>query len=683
MTSPGGNVVEIRVRSVDETGPGFDAAARKARELAKSVEGGQGSAGQAFDSAEKKAGKLRGTLARMGEVAGGILAAEAMQGIAQRAVQMIQSTVKAASSLDESINAVSKTFGASAGVIEEWGEQNAASFGLSQRAFNQMAVPLAAMLKNSGMSLSEVSEQVIKLTQRAADMGSVFDTDVVQVLGAIQAGLRGEADPLERFGVQLSAAAVDARALADSGKTATAELTAQEKALARLNIIYDQTASTAGDFTDTSDGLANAQRIAAAQMEDAQAKIGTAFMPIMAKAAKVSGELAETFASLPQPIVLTTTAIVGLGAAALIVVPRIAATTASLQEMGIISESTAGGISSLTRVVGLLGAAFAAAKLGEQIEPANDGLDKFLVKLGLISEEQKETASTFEVVFGKGGLIDQWVNQAPDAQSAGELIADGMTVMEKKTSDAKQEIEELQEEVDNYIDKAFEVEEADDAVADAISRLREQLKQQRDEHVKGAGSLTGNTQAARDNRDMVRDLTRKYEDQLKAYRAHGRSTDGVVKDFQRQLERMGFAREEARKYAKELAHVKDGLEDIEGTYNAKVRVQYQYPSGVLEAKQKRHGGISGAASGGNRGGMTLVGEGGPEIVDLPYGSTVIPNGTSREMMRGGGGWGPTELALSLPPGLERGLVRMLMEALRIEIRNVGGTGPNSVQRALS
>ncbi len=50
-----------------------------------------------------------------------------------------------------------------------------------------------------------------------------------------------------------------------------------------------------------------------------------------------------------------------------------------------------------------------------------------------------------------------------------------------------------------------------------------------------------------------------------------------------------------------------------------------------------HGGIVGAASGGARGGMVMVGEQGRELVKLPYGSQVIPNGTTESMMGQGGG----------------------------------------------
>jgi hypothetical protein len=679
VTAPGGNVVEIRVRSIDETGPAFDSAAKRARELGRAVDGGSGSAGKAFESAERKASGLRGTLTRIGEVAGGVLAAEVVQSLGQRAIQLVQSTTQAASSLGESVNAVKRTFGAAGDEIVDWGEKNAASFGLSQRAFNQMAVPLGAMLKNQGLSLDEVGTQVVKLTERAADMASVFDTDVASVLAAIQAGLRGEADPLERFGVGLSAAAVDARALADSGKTLTSELTTQEKALARLNVIYDQTATTAGDFEATSDSLANAQRQAAAHIENAQAKLGEMFIPVMAKAAEMSANLAQTFSGLPQPVIVATGAIIGLGAAAVAVLPRLAATKAAMEDMGMAGQRASMGLGIAAKGLGALGLAIAGAQIAEQSGLLNEELDKLGVGLDLFTREQSKNANALEVVFGPDGWLDRFTGNATEANRAGQMIADGMTVAGKAAAETKEDIAALTEEVEGLLDKSFELDEAQDAVTQGLKRLADQLKEQREENVKGAGALTGNTQAALDNRDAVRDLTRKYEDLIRANQANGKSSKNAVKDFENQLVSMGFARDEARRYARDLGKVKEGLENIEGTYTARVRVVY--PFTVLEKKGKRDGGIVGAASGGARGGMTMVGEEGPEIVDLPYGSTVRTAGETREMMRGGGG-GPAELRLSLAPGMQRGFMRELLEALRVEIQAVAGTGSSSVQKAL-
>lgn len=204
--------------------------------------------------------------------------------------------IDAYSDLSESLNAVDKIFGKSQDKIIKWGKANANSFGLSRSAFHSLAVPLGAGLKNAGLSLDATSTHTIKLTERASDMASVFNTEVSDALEAIQAGLRGEADPLEKFGVGLSAAKVEARALADTGKKVAKELTDQERMLARINLIMDQTNDTAGDFRNTSGELANAQRIAAARSEDLAAKIGKQLAPVMETLTKIKLALMQVLA---------------------------------------------------------------------------------------------------------------------------------------------------------------------------------------------------------------------------------------------------------------------------------------------------------------------------------------------------------------------------------------------------
>src|SRR5262245_12223375 len=85
------------------------------------------------------------------------------------------SSVKAARSFNESMNAVRVVFRDASKQIEDFGKTSATSVGLSQRAFNQLATPVGAMLKNTGFGLQETAEHTIKLTERAADMASVFD----------------------------------------------------------------------------------------------------------------------------------------------------------------------------------------------------------------------------------------------------------------------------------------------------------------------------------------------------------------------------------------------------------------------------------------------------------------------------------------------------------------------------
>lgn len=235
--------------------------------------------GDSADAAGTDAGKRAGSgfasaFGKLAAVAGGAL-------IGSKVVGFLGDSVEAATSLGESMNAVNKIFGDSAGEILTWGKNNATQFGLSQAAFNSLATPLGALLKNSG--LENVAGQTVDLTKRAADLASVFNVDVSQAMEAINSGLKGEADPLEAFGIGLSAAKVDAQALADTGKKLTKDLTDQEKAQARINLILKESSSVAGDFTATSGEYANAARISAAQTEELQAKLGVKLIPVMQK----------------------------------------------------------------------------------------------------------------------------------------------------------------------------------------------------------------------------------------------------------------------------------------------------------------------------------------------------------------------------------------------------------------
>lgn len=229
----------------------------------------------AGDDAGKRAGA--GFAAQFGKLAA--VAGAAL--IGSKVVSFLGDSVEAATNLGESVNAVNKIFGDSSGEILDWGKNNATQFGLSQAAFNSLATPLGALLKNSG--LEDISGQTVDLTKRAADLASVFNVDVSEAMEAINSGLKGEADPLEKFGIGLSAAKVESQALADTGKKLAKELTDQEKAQARINLIMKESASVAGDFTATSGEYANAARISAAKTEELQAKLGVKLVPVMQK----------------------------------------------------------------------------------------------------------------------------------------------------------------------------------------------------------------------------------------------------------------------------------------------------------------------------------------------------------------------------------------------------------------
>lgn len=203
-------------------------------------------------------------------------------------VRLLGSSIKAFSDLEESVNAVEVQFGEGAAAILGFGKVAAKQVGLSNAEFNQLAVTTGALFSGFIPDAQEAAEATIKLTKRAADMASVFNVPVQDALMAVQAALRGEQEPIRRFGVLIDEAQVKAKAMALGLAKTSKELTTQDKAMARLALIYEQTDKVAGDFLNTQDSLANKQRILAAETEDLKAAFGKGLAPAMNIALSVS-----------------------------------------------------------------------------------------------------------------------------------------------------------------------------------------------------------------------------------------------------------------------------------------------------------------------------------------------------------------------------------------------------------
>lgn len=207
-------------------------------------------------------------------------------------VDFFKGAIESASTLSESQNAIKVTFGEATGAITKLGEDSAKRLGLSTAAFNGIATQFSAFANTIAGSGGDVAGVIDELSTRGADFASVMNLDVNDALGLFQSGLAGETEPLRKYGIDLSAAAVEAYALANGIWDGTGQMTEAQKVQARYGSLMAQTSKVQGDFANTADGLANSQRIANAELENARANLGTAFLPIVAA---VTSFLAATF----------------------------------------------------------------------------------------------------------------------------------------------------------------------------------------------------------------------------------------------------------------------------------------------------------------------------------------------------------------------------------------------------
>ncbi len=210
-----------------------------------------------------------------------VAAVAAGAALATVGVKVLKDSVKEASDLNESLNAVQVTFGKNAKGIQALGENAAKALGLSKTEFNGLAVRFSNFAQTVAGKGGDVVGTMDDLTTRASDFASVMNLDVSQAAELFQSGLAGETEPLRQYGIDLSAAAVQAHALAKGIWNGKGEMTEAQKVQARYSLLMKSTNKTAGDFANTSDSLANRQRIANAQWKNAKASIGQALLPVM------------------------------------------------------------------------------------------------------------------------------------------------------------------------------------------------------------------------------------------------------------------------------------------------------------------------------------------------------------------------------------------------------------------
>lgn len=227
--------------------------------------------------------------------------------------------VDSASDLGESINAVNVTFGKSADGIKRLSDEASTSVGLSKTQFNGLAVQFSSFAETVAGKKGDVVGTMDDLTTRAADFASVMNLDVADAAEKFQSGLAGETEPLKKFGIDLSAAKVEAYAYANGIAKQGAELTEAQKVQARYGALMEQTAKTQGDFANTSDGLANSTRIMKAQFEDTKAELGTQLLPVFTKFVNIMSD-ATQWAKENQDTVKTLAIVLGGLAAAILVV---------------------------------------------------------------------------------------------------------------------------------------------------------------------------------------------------------------------------------------------------------------------------------------------------------------------------------------------------------------------------
>lgn len=239
----------------------------------KTIDGDVGRASSRFGSFGSGVGRAMKVgaiaVAGFGVAAGGLAAIGAYK------------AVQAASDLNETVSKTKVIFGKSSKDILAWSTTSAKALGQSRTQALEAASTFAVFGKSAGLSGKDLTGFSKELTGLSADLASFHNASPEETITAIGAALRGESEPIRRFGVLLDDASLRAEAMKQGLISTTKDaLTPQQRALAAHALIMKQTKDAQGDFARTSGGLANQQRIFNAELENAKAAIGTSLLPL-------------------------------------------------------------------------------------------------------------------------------------------------------------------------------------------------------------------------------------------------------------------------------------------------------------------------------------------------------------------------------------------------------------------
>ena len=189
--------------------------------------------------------------------------------------------------------------------VRSWSNEVADALGLS--AVNMQKN--IGVVYNMTSSMGVAEENALKLSKGvsvlAEDMASFYNLDSEEAFNKLRAGLTGETEPLKALGILIDENTVKQTAYSAGIAEVGAELTNEQKVLARYTAILNQTSNAQGDLAKTLDSPSNQLRSLKQNVQN----LGIAFssflmpavqtiLPYLNALAKVATEALNSLASL-------------------------------------------------------------------------------------------------------------------------------------------------------------------------------------------------------------------------------------------------------------------------------------------------------------------------------------------------------------------------------------------------
>lgn len=236
----------------------------------------------------KQLGGIQNLAKKTGKMLAGAFAVKGLTSFAKDCIEL-------GSNLTEVQNVVDVVFPTMNKKVNEFAQNAASTFGLSETMAKKFTGTFGAMANAFGFSEKESYKMSTALTGLAGDVASFYNISQDEAFTKLKSVFSGETEMLKDLGIVMTQTALDQYALANGFGKTTSAMTEQEKVALRYAFVQQQLQNATGDFSRTSDQWANQIRILSLQFDSLKASIGQGlinlFLPIVKVINLVLGKL--------------------------------------------------------------------------------------------------------------------------------------------------------------------------------------------------------------------------------------------------------------------------------------------------------------------------------------------------------------------------------------------------------
>jgi len=236
----------------------------------------------------KQLGGIQNLAKKTGKMLAGAFAVKGLTSFAKDCIEL-------GSNLTEVQNVVDVVFPTMNKKVNEFAQNAASTFGLSETMAKKFTGTFGAMANAFGFSEKESYKMSTALTGLAGDVASFYNISQDEAFTKLKSVFSGETETLKDLGIVMTQTALDQYALANGFGKTTSAMTEQEKVALRYAFVQQQLQNATGNFSRTSDQWANQIRILSLQFDSLKASIGQGlinlFLPIVKVINTVLGKL--------------------------------------------------------------------------------------------------------------------------------------------------------------------------------------------------------------------------------------------------------------------------------------------------------------------------------------------------------------------------------------------------------